>query len=180
MRRLHIKLSREEHSTTLHIRSQRHNIAPCPLPVSHTPRFKFLASDKIGKGPLDLFFSCFLFRLSGNWNVEVSVLYPCFRTCGLGLHMIYHRSPLAANSLKTVPPPLHSLTRAGQIPNMTKATRCTVRPAAAHALRSTTPAAHAHASRMERGQKQRQRKGMNNKRQRNTNRAEREHLQRQT
>ena len=93
--------------------------------------------------------------------------------------MIYHRSPLAANSLKTVPLPLHSLARAGQIPIMTKATRCTVRPAPAHALRSTTPAAHAHASRIERGQKQRQRKGMNNKRQRNTNRAEREHLQRQ-
>ena len=62
--------------------------------------------------------------------------------------MIYHRSPLAANSLKTVPLPLHSLARAGQIPNMTKATRCTVRPAAAHALRSTTPAAHAHASKI--------------------------------
>ena len=126
------------------------------------------------------FFSCFLFRLSGNWNVEVSVLYPCFRACGLGLHMIYHRSPLAANSLKTAPPPLHSLTRAGQITIMTKATRCTVCPAPAHALRSMTPAAHAHASRMGRGQKQRQRKGMNNKRQSNTNRAEGKHLQNQS
>ena len=95
--------------------------------------------------------------------------------------MIYHRSPLAASSLNTVPPPLHSLARAGHIPVMTKATRCTVRPAPAHVLCNMTSAAHAHASEIEREQEQRQREGMNTKAEaEDHNRTDREHLQRQT